>query len=223
MQLDLSGHHVEVTESLRAYVLKKFERISRHFEQLIDVHCVLTVEKRAAQGRGHADAARKQDPRRATEDNMYAAIDALTDKLDRSVKKHKEKAADHHAEDVIKARLSGLRRPRVDAAHHRERALGLGQERRSAHAGGHRLLLCRQYPGGAAQALHLPHRPRHGRHLSQNRGRAGCAQSANEIETIPALVGELRRSGINCEVLYLHASDEVLLKRYAETRRKHPW
>jgi UPF0042 nucleotide-binding protein len=44
----------------------------------------------------------------------------------------------------------------------------------------------------------------------------------NEIDTIPALVGELRRSGIRCEVLYLHASDEVLLKRYAETRRKHP-
>jgi UPF0042 nucleotide-binding protein len=44
----------------------------------------------------------------------------------------------------------------------------------------------------------------------------------NEIETIPALVGELRRSGIGCEVLYLHAADEVLLKRYAETRRKHP-
>ena len=43
-----------------------------------------------------------------------------------------------------------------------------------------------------------------------------------EIETIPALVSELRRSGISCEVLYLHASDEVLLKRYAETRRKHP-
>ncbi len=44
----------------------------------------------------------------------------------------------------------------------------------------------------------------------------------NEIETIPALVKELRRSGIDCEVLYLHATDEVLLKRYAETRRKHP-
>jgi RNase adapter protein RapZ len=44
----------------------------------------------------------------------------------------------------------------------------------------------------------------------------------NEIDTIPALVDELRRSGISCEVLYLHASDEVLLKRYAETRRKHP-
>jgi len=44
----------------------------------------------------------------------------------------------------------------------------------------------------------------------------------NEIETIPALVAELRRIGISCEVLYLHTSDEVLLKRYAETRRKHP-
>ncbi len=44
----------------------------------------------------------------------------------------------------------------------------------------------------------------------------------NEIETIPALVAELRRIGIDCEVLYLHATDEVLLKRYAETRRKHP-
>jgi RNase adapter protein RapZ len=44
----------------------------------------------------------------------------------------------------------------------------------------------------------------------------------NEIDTIPVLVDELRRSGISCEVLYLHASDEVLLKRYAETRRKHP-
>ncbi len=45
---------------------------------------------------------------------------------------------------------------------------------------------------------------------------------ANEIETIPAMVSELRRSGIDCEVLYLHAGEEVLLKRYAETRRKHP-
>ena len=45
---------------------------------------------------------------------------------------------------------------------------------------------------------------------------------ANEIEIIPALVAELRRIGISCEVLYLHANDEVLLKRYAETRRKHP-
>jgi RNase adapter protein RapZ len=44
----------------------------------------------------------------------------------------------------------------------------------------------------------------------------------NEIDTIPALVAELRKSGIGCEVLFLHAGDDVLLRRYAETRRKHP-
>jgi putative sigma-54 modulation protein len=106
MQLDLSGHHVEVTDSLRAYVMKKFERISRHFEQLIDVHCVLTVERHV---RHKAEATLTLRGNKiyaeSTEDNMYAAIDALTDKLDRSVKKHKEKAADHHADEVIKARL----------------------------------------------------------------------------------------------------------------------
>jgi UPF0042 nucleotide-binding protein len=44
----------------------------------------------------------------------------------------------------------------------------------------------------------------------------------NEVEMVPALVSELRKSGISCDVLFLHANDEVLLKRYAETRRKHP-
>jgi putative sigma-54 modulation protein len=104
MQLELSGHHVEITPAMRSYVLKRFERISRHFEQVLDIHCVLTVEKLRHKAeatlalRGttiHADA---------TEPNMYAAIDALADKLDRCVKKHKEKASDHHADDVIKAR-----------------------------------------------------------------------------------------------------------------------
>ena len=105
MQLDLSGHHVEVTPALRGYVFKKFERISRHFEQLIDVHCVLTVEKLTHKAeatlhvRGnniHADAA---------EPDMYAAIDMLTDKLDRLVKKHKEKRADHHAAEAPRGRV----------------------------------------------------------------------------------------------------------------------
>jgi putative sigma-54 modulation protein len=102
MQLSVSGHHVEVTPALRLYVAKKLERIARHFDQLIDVHCVLTVEKLRQKaeatllvsgGTIHADA---------TDGDMYAAIDALTDKLDRRVKKHKEKRADHHASEVRK-------------------------------------------------------------------------------------------------------------------------
>jgi len=107
MQLDLSGHHVEVTPALRGYVIKKFERISRHFEQLIDIHCVLTVEKHL---RHKAEATLTLRGNKiyadATDGDMYAAIDALADKLDRCVKKHKEKTSDHHAEEVIKARSS---------------------------------------------------------------------------------------------------------------------
>ena len=104
MQLDLSGHHVEVTESMRGYVEKKFERISRHFEQVIDVHCVLTVEKLRHKAEATLMLRGNKIYADATEPNMYAAIDALADKLDRCVKKHKEKVSDHHAEDVIKAR-----------------------------------------------------------------------------------------------------------------------
>ena len=106
MQLDLSGHHVEVTESLRAYVLKKFERISRHFEQLIDVNCVLTVERFGHKAEATLMLRGNKIYADATEANMYASIDALTDKLDRCVKKHKEKSSDHHAQDVLKSRLS---------------------------------------------------------------------------------------------------------------------
>jgi putative sigma-54 modulation protein len=106
MQIDLSGQHVEITASLRGYVAKKFEKINRHFEQLIDVHCILTVEKLRHKAEATVMLRGNKIYADATEADMYAAIDALADKLDRCVKKHKEKSSDHHAEDVIKARLS---------------------------------------------------------------------------------------------------------------------
>lgn len=102
MQLSVTGHHVAVTPALRGYVEKKLERIVRHFDHVIDVHCVLTVEKlqqkaeatlHVSGGAIHADA---------IDGDMYAAIDALTDKLDRRVKKHKEKRCDHHAAEATK-------------------------------------------------------------------------------------------------------------------------
>ena len=104
MQIDLSGHHVEITAALRGYVSKKFEKINRHFENLIDVHCILTVEKQRHKAEATLMLRGNKIHADATEPNMYAAIDALADKLDRCVKKHKEKAADHHADEVLKAR-----------------------------------------------------------------------------------------------------------------------
>ena len=104
MQLTLTGHHVEITPALKTYVARKLDRIVRHFEQVIDLHCVLTVEKLSHKaeatlhvrgGNIHADA---------TDGDMYAAIDLLADKLDRLVLKHKEKRADHHAAEAPRGR-----------------------------------------------------------------------------------------------------------------------
>jgi putative sigma-54 modulation protein len=100
MQLSVTGHHVEVTPSLRRYVAKKLERIGRHFEQVIDVHCVLTVEKLRQTAEATLHVRGSAIHAYATEEDMYAAIDLLADKLDRCLKKHKEKRANHHAAAV---------------------------------------------------------------------------------------------------------------------------
>jgi putative sigma-54 modulation protein len=102
MQLSLAGHHVEVTPSMRSYVEKKLERISRHFDHVIDVHCVLTVEKLRQKAEATLHVRGNAVHAEATEENMYAAIDLLADKLDRRVLKHKEMKADKHAAEARK-------------------------------------------------------------------------------------------------------------------------
>ncbi len=97
MQLSLTGHHVEVTPALRSYVEKKLERIARHFEQVIDVHVTLTVEKLRHKAEATLHMSGNALHADAIDGNMYASIDMLTDKIDRLVMKHKEKRRDHHA------------------------------------------------------------------------------------------------------------------------------
>ncbi len=95
MQVNLSGHHVEITDSMRNYVNEKVAKLDRHFDKAIDIHIVLTVEKlrhkaeatlHVSGGNLHADD---------VQEDMYAAIDGLVDKLDRQGKKYKEKRKDH--------------------------------------------------------------------------------------------------------------------------------
>ncbi|MCH7853196.1 MAG: ribosome-associated translation inhibitor RaiA [Proteobacteria bacterium] len=102
MQLDVTGHHVELTDSLRKYVTSKLEKIERHFDQVTDVHCILTVEKLRQKAEATISVNGAKIYADATDEDMYAAIDALADKLNRQVKKHKEKHADHHARDADK-------------------------------------------------------------------------------------------------------------------------
>ena len=103
MQIDVTGHHVELTDPLRNYVSDKFERLERHFDQVTDVHVILSVEKlrHKAEATMHITGGKLFAD--STEADMYAAIDGLTDKLDRQIKKHKEKMTDHHrSEGAIK-------------------------------------------------------------------------------------------------------------------------
>ncbi len=102
MQLSVTGHHVEVSAPLRDYVANKLEKIGRHFDYVTDVHCILTVEKLRHKAEATVSVNGGKIYADATEDDMYAAIDGLVDKLDRQVKKHKEKLVDHHARDSRK-------------------------------------------------------------------------------------------------------------------------
>jgi putative sigma-54 modulation protein len=107
MQITVSGHQVAVTPALHDYVVAKLERIVRHFEHLHDVSVTLSVEKllQRAEATLHC-AANKTIHADAQAADMYAAIDTLADKLDRQVKKHKEKLTNHHREDGRDARYS---------------------------------------------------------------------------------------------------------------------
>lgn len=96
MQINLTGHHVEVTSPLRDYVNSKMERLERHFDHVTNIHVILSVEKLRHKAEATMHVSGGSLFADATEEDMYAAIDALTDKLDRQVKKHKEKITDHH-------------------------------------------------------------------------------------------------------------------------------
>ncbi len=159
----------------------------------------------------------------ATEENMYASIDALADKLDRCVKKHKEKAADHHAEEVLKARCS----PGLGLRMSMRLIIVSGLSGSGKSVALHMLedidFYCVDNIPAALLKPFISHTsaawatPIRGPRSAWTR-----AIGPTKSKPFPPWSGELRRSGIGCEVLYLHAAEEVLLKRYAETRRKHP-
>ena len=97
MQIQIDGHHVDVTESMHDYIHNKLTRVERHFDQVVDVHVVLRVEKQRQKAEATVHLAGNNIYAESENDDMYAAIDALVDKLDRQVKKHKEKLTDHRS------------------------------------------------------------------------------------------------------------------------------
>ena len=104
MNLNITGHHLEITPAIRDYVASKLDRVIRHFDHVNAVHVILSVEKLRQQVgvtvlvRGQTILVDSLD------DNLYAAIDALADKLDRQMLKHKEKKSEH-AHEALKRQV----------------------------------------------------------------------------------------------------------------------
>ena len=96
MNLQLTGHHLEVTTALRDYLHSKLARVSSHFDHVIDVKVTLSVEKLQQKVEATVHVPGNDLHAECADENMYSAIDMLADKLDRQVLKHKEKQSDHH-------------------------------------------------------------------------------------------------------------------------------
>jgi len=100
MNLNISGHHVEVTPAIRDYVIAKLERVTRHFDNVIDVGVIMSVDKLQQKVEATVHVRGRDIHVESIDADMYAAIDLLADKLDRQIVKHKEKQQDHRNESM---------------------------------------------------------------------------------------------------------------------------
>ena len=97
MQINITGHHVEVTPALRAYATEKMQKLSRHFDQVTSINVILNVEKLQQQAEATVKDAGRTLFATASDMDMYASIDGLVDKLDRQVRRYKERLTNHHS------------------------------------------------------------------------------------------------------------------------------
>ncbi|GAB4061877.1 ribosome hibernation-promoting factor, HPF/YfiA family [Uliginosibacterium sediminicola] len=100
MNLNITGHHLELTESIRDYVTAKLDKVIRHFEHVTATHVILSVDKLRQKAEVTVHVRGRTIFVESVDEDLYAAIDSVTDKLDRQVVKHKEKTSDHGREAV---------------------------------------------------------------------------------------------------------------------------
>jgi putative sigma-54 modulation protein len=102
MNLKLTGNHVEITDAMRDYVTSKISKIRRHFDHVIDVSVILSVEKLKQKAEANVHIRGKDIFVEADSEDMYASIDSLVDKLDRQILKHKEKNLERRNHGALK-------------------------------------------------------------------------------------------------------------------------
>jgi putative sigma-54 modulation protein len=93
MNLNLSGHHLEITPAIREHVLSKIGKVKRHFDNVIDVNVILSVDKLKQKAEANVHLSGKTIFVECDDENLYVAIDSLVEKLDRQILKHKEKSS----------------------------------------------------------------------------------------------------------------------------------
>ena len=101
MNLNVSGHHLDVTPAIRSYVQTKLERVARHFDHVIDAHVILTVDKLTQKAEATLHVRGKDLHCESEQEDLYAAIDLLADKLDRQVLRYKEQ----HYQSAVRSKL----------------------------------------------------------------------------------------------------------------------
>lgn len=112
MNLNLTGVHLDVTPAIRAYVVAKIDRVNRHFDHVIDVNVILSVDKLRQKCEANLHVRGKDIHAESIDADMYAAIDSLADKLDRQVLKYKEKASAHRTDrETIERELAATLPP----------------------------------------------------------------------------------------------------------------
>lgn len=99
MQINISGQHIDITPSLNDYINEKLQRLANHFDHIIDVNVILNVVKETHHAEATINLPGKVLFAEAADADMYAAIDALCDKLDTQVRRFKDKLTDHHRRD----------------------------------------------------------------------------------------------------------------------------
>ena len=100
MNLHITGHHVQITSAIRDYVSSKMDRVTKHFDHVIAVNVIMSVEKLRQKVEATVHVRGRDIFCESTEEDMYAAIDTLIDKLDRTIIKHKEKGLSHRHDEV---------------------------------------------------------------------------------------------------------------------------
>ncbi len=106
MNLNIQGHHIDITDALRNFISGKIERLSRHMDDLIDVNVILSVNKHEHKAEARIHVSGADMFAECIEQDMYVAIDGLIDKLDRQINKHNGKRHDHHQQEAHKSGLS---------------------------------------------------------------------------------------------------------------------